>query len=128
MALEFSIYEATQLEELGTLTSLAGPKGRLRFTIKSLQSTGLLCVVVTKADGTSDTVTCSKAVTTAVRKALAAGTIPKQCLGAIANLMVLEGTNGGNYISAPASAAGVEEFTIDELKKVTISYEELVAF
>jgi len=131
MAFNFQKYESVTLEVLGTLAGLAGVGGKLRFTNKSYNGTGLLCVVIEKKDGTSDTATCSKVITAAVRKALAAGTSKKQALAAIVNLDIIEASNGGNYISAPMGEGGeIESFTIAELTKEakTFNYEELAAF
>lgn len=128
MAFNFKAYEGATLEQLGILSAIAGVGGSLRFTNKSLNGKGQLCVVITKKDGTSDTCTCSKAVTDTVRTAIEAGTSKKDVLGAIAKLAVIEATNGGNYVSAPMNSEGVESFTITELKAVKVTYEELQAF
>lgn len=129
MAFNFKVYENATLEVLGTLKSVAGTGGKLRFTNKSLNGTGQLCVVITKKDGLSDTVTCSKAVTAACRKALAGGEAKRDVLGAIINLDIIEASNGGNYVSAPMGEGGeIENFTIAELTKTEVTYEELVAF
>ena len=129
MAFNFQKYESAELTVLGTLVSVAGKGGKLRFTNKSLNSNGQLCVVIEKKDGTSDTATCSKTVTAAARKAFAAGQKKKDVLAAIRELDIIEATNGGNYISAPMGEGGeIESFTIEELNKVGVSFEELVAF
>lgn len=127
MAVAFAIYESATLEVVGSLEGLAGRGGALKFTNKSLNnSAGQLAVVITKKDGTSAVVTCSKAVTAGVRKALEAGTSKKTCLASISKLDIVEAPNGGNYISAPAGAQG-ESFTIEELKREAMNYEDLVA-
>lgn len=129
MAFNFQKYESATLEVLGTLASIAGKGGKLRFTNRSFNGNGQLCVVIEKKDGTSDTATCSKTVTAAARKALAAGQSKKDVLAAIKDLDIIEATNGGNYISAPMGEAGeIESFTIEQLTKVNVSFEELVAF
>lgn len=127
MAVEFKIYESATLEVVGSLEGLAGRGGALKFTNKSLNnSAGHLAVVITKKDGTSAVVTCSKAVTAGVRSALEQGISKKRCLASIARLDIVEAPNGGNYVSPPAGAQG-ESFTIEELKKEVMSYEDLVA-
>lgn len=129
MAFNFKTYESATLEVLGTLKTVAGKGGNLRFTNRSLNGTGQLCVVITKKDGTSDTVTCSKTVTKAARAALASGQKAKDVLAAILNLDIIEATNGGNYISAPMGEGGeIESFTIADLEKSELTFEELVAF
>ena len=128
MAFNFKVYEGVTLESLGTLAEVTGAGGSLRFTNRTLgDSSKSLCVIITRKDGTSDTVTCSKAVTAGVRNALASGKSKKECLSAIINLDIVEAPNGGNYISAPRSEGGVEVFTITELKRERVNYEELVA-
>lgn len=129
MAFNFQKYESVTLEVLGSLAGIAGKGGSLRFTKRSLAGTGMLCVVINKKDGTSDTATCSKVITAAARKALEAGQTSKQVLAAIKDLDIIEATNGGNYVSAPMGESGeLESFTIEELTKTKVSYEELVAF
>lgn len=128
MSVEFKIYESATLEVVGSLESLAGIGGKLRFTNKSMNnSKGQLAVVITKKDGTSAVVTCSKAVTAGVRKALENGTSAKVCLGSLVKLDIVEAPNGGNYVSAPMGEGGVEDFTITDLRKVAVNYEDLVA-
>ena len=126
MAVNFAVYESATLEVVGSLEGLAGRGGSLRFTNKSLAGNGQLAVVITRKDGTSGVATCSKAVTAGVRKALSDGVSKKQCLASISKLDIVEAPNGGNYVSAPAGAQG-ESFTIEELRKETMSYEDLVA-
>ena len=128
MAVAFAVYESATLEVVGSLESLAGAGGKLRFTNKSMNnSKGQLAVVITKKDGTSGVVTCSKAVTAGIRKALEAGISAKKCLASITKLDIVEAPNGGNYVSAPMGEGGVEDFTIAELKKEAVNYEDLVA-
>ena len=129
MAFNFKVYESPTLEVLGTLAGIAGKGGKLRFTNRSFNGKGQLCVVMERKDGLSDTVTCSKVVTSACRKALEAGQNKKQVLAAIKDLDIVEAPNGGNYISAPMGEAGeIESFTIEELTKSKVSYEELAGF
>jgi hypothetical protein len=129
MALNFQVYESATLEVLGTLKSVAGTGGKLRFTNKSMNANGSLCVVIEKKDGKSATATCSKVVSAAIRKALAAGKTKQEALAAIVDLDIVEAPNGGNYISAPRGEGGeVESFTIAALAKEVFSFEELVAF
>jgi len=129
MAFNFKKYESAELEVLGTLATIAGKGGKLRFTNRSWNGTGQLCIVIEKKDGTSDTCTCSKTVTTAIRKAVEAGQSKKDVLGAIVNLDIIEASNGGNYVSAPMGEGGeLESFTIGELASVDVTFEELIAF
>jgi hypothetical protein len=126
--LNFKKYEGVTLEVLGTLAALCGVGGKLRFTNRSMANPNRqLCVVITKKDGTSDTVTCSKIVTKAIRAALAAGTTKLEALGAIVDLNIIEATNGGNYISAPMGEGGeFEDFTIAEVKKQRLRLKTLL--
>lgn len=126
MAVAFAIYESATLEVVGSLEGLAGKGGALKFTNKSLNGNGQLAVVITRKDGTSAVVTCSKAVTAGIRSALEQGISKKRCLASIAKLDIVEAPNGGNYVSAPAGAQG-ESFTIEELKREAVNYEDLVA-
>ena len=131
MAFNFKDYGGVELEVLGTLASIAGKGGKLRFTNGSVNNTAKqLCVVIKKANGTSDTTTCSKTITKSCRAAFAAGLTKSRVLASLINLDIIEATNGGNYISAPMGEGGeIEEYTIDALKKEEpVTYEELVAF
>jgi len=131
MAFNFKKYEGVELEVLGTLASIAGTGGKLRFTNRSMNGTKQLCVVIKKKDGTSDTITCSKVITKACRNAFTAGLKKSAVLASIIDLDILEATNGGNYISAPMGEGGeIEEFTVASLKKEeeVVTYEELIAF
>jgi len=129
--LKFKVYESAELESIGTLATIGGAGSKFRFTNKSMQNTtGQLAVVVQKKDGTSATATCSKSLTAIIRKALGNGATAKQCLASIINLDIIEGENGGNYISRPkGEAIDLEDFTLAVLKaEPTASYEALVAF
>ena len=127
MAFNFKVYEGVTLESLGTLASVIGVGGSVRFTSTSVSDQAKrLCVVMTKADGTSDTVNCSAAVTKGLRAAFASGKTKRECLAAIINLEILE-TEKGNFISAPRGESGVESFTVSDLRKVRVNYEDLVA-
>ena len=128
MAIDFKVYVMTEREVLGTVNELAQAGGKLKFSQKSLNDKSKqLCVVIERKDGKSATVTCSKAVTAGLRAAMENGTSKKKCLASIMALEVVEAPNGGNYVSAPAGAQG-ESFTVAELKKESVSFEELVAF
>ena len=126
MAMNFVVYEST-ITTLGTVKELAGTKGSLKFTTKTINNPkAQLCVVFQRADGTSATAVCSKAVTAGIRSALEKGITKKKCLASLQGLSVVEAPNGGNYISAPAGAMG-ESFTIEELSTEMVNYEDLVA-
>lgn len=128
MAMNFGVYQS-KATVLGTVAELALAGGSLKFTHKTLVNPKkLLCVVILRKDGTSDTATCGETVTMAIRRALDKGMSKKQALASLAKLQVLEGNNGGNYISAPVGELG-EFYAIEELatEKSIIDWEEAVA-
>jgi len=95
--LEFKKYEATaSLTDLGTVAQNKGNKGTVQLIGKNLQNAAKrVAVIITNAKGESATVSCSKAVSDALRaKTLAVG----QLMG----LHILENEEGVPFISMPA--------------------------
>ena len=131
MGFNFKVYQSTTLNDLGTLAEIVGKKGKLRFAgAKNLNSDKRVSIVLIKADGTSDTVSCSAVVSTGVRKALADGTPKNKVLAVLAKLQVLEGETEIPYVCAPAGANGTEdEFTVEQLQAVkNVDYESIIAY
>ena len=127
--IKFEKYEATStLEDLGTLAKVIGTGGTLSLLPKNLRSTKRVVVIAKNKTGESAVISCSSGVSDSIRKAIGAGKSHKQVLGAISKLNVLENEEGVAYICAPAGeGVGLEEFTVADLKSVTVNYEELVA-
>ena len=128
---DFKVFEGVTLEDLGTLASIVGKGGKLRFAgAKNLNSDKRVSVVMLKADGTSDTVSCSGPVSIGVRKALESGTAKNKVLAALAKLSVLAGDSEIPFICAPLGAGGAEEeFTVEQLSALkNADYESVIAF
>ena len=128
--LDFSVYQGTELTDLGTLAQSAGVKGTLAFIEKNLLSNKRVVVVIKKKNGESATLSCSTGISASVRKAVENGLPKAKILGVLAKLHILEGESEIPYLCAPAGeGAGLEEFTVEALAKdTTASYEALIAF
>lgn len=138
MALEFKVYEGTTLTDLGTVAQLVGKRGQLAFIPKNLETMALnksgvrkaVSVVLLKADGTSESVPCSQAISVDIRRAIENGVKKGRLLAIISKLSILENAEGHNFICAPAGeSAGLETFAVEELaKEKAATYEDLLTF
>jgi hypothetical protein len=131
MALNFKMYErtSTELETIGTVATVIGKGGSLRFVPGTFTSGKRIAIILQNKKGESTVIACSKRVSEGLKSALDEGTSKKQMLSAISKLEVSEDEEGRNFIIAPVGSGGVEEaFTIEDLNKVTTSFEDLVAF
>ena len=129
MALEFKVYEQTStLENLGTLSALAGVKGKLAFINGNLNHpTKRVAVVMLNSKGESTTVTCSASVSASVRQGIKAGVTHEQALSALSELSVLEREDGAHYL-APEGSGSLNFFAVaDIVKKSTkLTYADLL--
>lgn len=124
--LEFKIYEREEdLTDLGTITSLLGPEGKIAIIPKNFKdATKRVALVLTKEDGTSAVVACSTAVSNGLRDK----TIT---LGNVVGFSILENEDGIPFISLPATnGAALQEHSLKSLKLTTyvpkpVSYEDL---
>ena len=129
MSLEFKVYERAEssLEDLGTLSALAGKGAKVAFIPSNLLSSMRVTVVVAKANGQSATVTCSANISASVRTALKDGTSKSAVLGVLSKLNVFEREDGAHYL-APQGSGQLDYYDIAAAAKEAITVEELVAF
>ena len=120
--LAFKKYEKTEsnLTELGTLKSLAGKGGKIAFLRKNfVDKTKRVALVVTKKDGTSTVIPCSKQVSDLVRN-------EEITINQLAGLQVVEGENKEgettHFIVLP-QGGGLQEFSADKLKDESFELE-----
>ena len=131
MALQFKMYEgtSTELETIGTVATVIGKGGSLRFVPGTFTSGKRIAIILLNKAKESTVIACSKRVTLTLQEALKNGSSKKQMLAAVSKLQVSEDEEGRNFIIAPLGTGGVEDsFTIEDLKKEAVSFEELVAF
>jgi len=130
--LEFKKYvrEENNLNSHGTVKALAGKGGSIGLIPKNMaDGSKRVVVIVGKKDGTSLPISCSAAVS----KALRAKTLT---VSQLAGLEVLEGDNKIPFISMPAgTGAAVKTVAIDNIKveavvavNTEIDIDELVSF
>ena len=106
--LTFEKREATTLENLGSLKTVVGKGGSMAFIPKNLADPNKrVAIVLTKKDGTSALVSCSDAVSKAIR----AKEITKE---QIAGLEIVQNDDGIAFVAMPQSAALVE-FKLDAI-------------
>lgn len=129
MALQFKKYEgtSTELETIGTVASTI-KGGTLKFVPGTFQSGKRIAIILLNKAGDSTVIACSKRVSQGLRDALANGVEKKSMLSAISNLEISEDEQGRNFIIAPQGSGGEEEFKVVDLQKVSVTYDELVAF
>ena len=126
---KFAKYEGNaNLNDLGTLKSIIGKGGTLKFSDKNFNSTRItekgtrvkVVVVAKKKDGTSALIPCSNTVSEHLRAAREKGAKKVQMLGWLAGLSIVENEEGLNFISMPAGEES-EGFSIDSLEVVETS-------
>jgi hypothetical protein len=131
MALQFKMYErtGTEIETIGTVATTIGKGGSLRFVPGTFTSGKRIAIILQNKKGESTVIACSKRVSESLKNALNEGTSKKDMLSAISKLEISEDEEGRNFIIAPVGVGGVEEtFAIEDLTKVTTSFEDLIAF
>jgi hypothetical protein len=130
MALQFKAYERGEsLETIGTVAAVVGKGGSLRFVPGTFTSGKRVAVILSRKDGTSTVIACSKRVSAGLHSAKETGTESKEMLAALVKLEVSEDAEGRNFIIAPVGTGGTEEaFVVEALTKVTTTFEDLVAF
>jgi hypothetical protein len=129
MAIQFKKYEstATDLEIVGTVSSVIGKGGTLKFVPNTFTSGKRLAIILLNKKGESTVLPCSTRVTNVTKDAKNKGASKKQMLAAISRLEVSEDEDGRNFIIAPRGSGGEEEsFVIEDLTKETVSYDDLM--
>lgn len=126
MALVYAKYERNEstLDSLGTVIDSVGKDGVISLIPKNFKDTSKRVVVVlTKKNGTSTAVTCSKQVSDGLRD-------QSITLGNVLGFEMLEGESGIPFISLPGG--GMIEFKVKDLKVQTyessaVDYENLIS-
>lgn len=119
MAVEFKKYAGseTTLSELGTLKEVAGKGGKIALIRKNFaDGSKRVAVLVTRKDGQSAIVACSKQVSDALRA-------KKMTIAQLVGLNVIENEEGHNFVSMPATGA-IQEFAVDGVKAAVVETEK----
>ncbi len=115
--IDFKEYEGT-LTDLGTVASQIGAKGTIKFVAKNFADPAKRVVVVVQNEaGQSAVISCSKALSAALRKSKEDGAKKEQVLAGLLDMKVMEGTEEVPFITMPAGDQ-TEGLTIAQLKKV----------
>lgn len=129
MALEFKKYEggSATLTDLGTVKAAAGKGGKIALIRKNFNdSAKRVAVLVTRKDGNSAVISCSKQVSESLRN-------KQMNIAQLAGLSIVENEEGINFISMPATGA-IQEFNVDKLTTETVEVkaeflpQELIAY
>lgn len=128
MSLTFTNYERAEstLTDLGTVLSIVGKDGGIGLIPKNFKdSAKRVVLVLTKKNGTSTTVSCSKAVSDGLRD-------KSITLGNVLGLNLLENEDGVAFVSMPATGAQLQNYSVKSLKLTeyipqAINYEELAS-
>ena len=127
--LNFQTYESNTLEDLGQVSKILGAKGSIRFSSdRNIASTKRITVILQLQDGQSVAIPCSSKVSDIARKALKDHS-EAEVLGVISSLHILETEDNKHFISPTGSGEGTPlkaSFTLAELKKSKVSWDELV--
>ncbi len=115
--IDFKKYEGT-LTDLGTVASQIGAKGTIKFIPKNfLNPDKRVVLVVQNGNGDSAAISCSKDLSTYLRKAKADGSTKEELLSGILDLNIMEGEEEVPFVTMPAGEQ-TEGMTIADLKKV----------
>ena len=119
---QFGKYEGNaNLSDLGTLKSIVGKGGTVKFSNKNFNNPNKRVVVIgAKKDGTSAVIACSDTVSRHLRTAKGKGATTVQMLGWLVGLSVLENENEQYFISMPAGELA-EGLNVDTLKSADIA-------
>ena len=122
MALQFKKYESANKTVLGTVASLVGKGGKLTFIPRNLaDESKQVVVILTLADGTSDSVVASKELSKRIRS-------KEVKLSQIANLNVTEEiSKAGEIINVINMPSTGELITVDVDANVP-AYEPVATF
>jgi hypothetical protein len=128
--IQFKKYESNTLEDLGSVATILGKKGSIRFSSdRNLNSSKRVTVILQLENGQSAAVPCSSKVSDIARKALEKHSEDK-VLAVISELHILETEDGKHFISPTGDGEGTplkSSFTLAELKKAkAVSWDELV--
>jgi len=134
MALNFKKYEREDRVELGTVASLAGKGGKIKFIPKNLADEGKrVAVIIEKANGDSDMVLCSEKLSEMVRSKevkishLIGFQVTEQLTrsGDMINVIVLPTVATGDLIEVAVGATKAVAF---ERTVEPVEHDDLIAF
>ena len=111
-------------ESVGTVAN--NFKGyRLRFTKANLASTKRVTLIAKDKDGEEWILPCTAPLSGQIRKALNNGKSQKEILAAVAKLDIMQDDEDKYFVFQPQGEQQ-EEFLVEDLKKITATYDELV--
>jgi len=126
MSVEFKTFARTGnvLATAGVVRDLVGKDGTLSIIPKNFKDdTKRVALILTKADGTSTMISCSKAVSDGLRN-------KSIKMSNVAGFEVLEGDSGISFISLPSGALvnfAVKDLTVENYVPSAVNFEELIA-
>lgn len=119
--IEFKKYEgAANLEDLGSLASQIGAKGKVKFSKPNFNSTKRVVVIAENDKGESAVVTCSNNLSTHLRKAKADGASKEELLAYVVDRNILQDEDNAPFITMPGGEV-TEGVSIAALKKVKVT-------
>lgn len=122
--LEFKSYQGSTLASEGRVIDLVGKKGTISLIPRNFKDESKRVVVIlTKEDGTSASVSCSKAVSEGLRN-------KTMKLEQLVGFNIVANEEGVPFIAAPSAGlvtVSVESLTIENFTPSVVSYEELIA-
>jgi hypothetical protein len=125
---QFTTFARTNsvLTTAGVVRDLVGTDGTLSIIPKNFKdSSKRVALVLTKADGTSAMISCSKAVSDGLRdKSIK--------MSNVASFEVLENEEGLSFICLPATGGALVNFAVKDLKlenyvPAAVNFEQLIA-
>lgn len=127
--IQFKKYESNTLEDLGSVATIIGKKGSIRFSSdRNLNSSKRVTVILQLENGQSAAIPCSSKVSDIARKALEDHS-EAEVLGVISGLHILETEDGRHFISPTGSGEGTplkESYKLADLKNAKLTWDELV--
>ena len=97
----------------------------LRFTKKNLASDKRVTLIAKDKTGEEFLLPCSEPLSGIIRKALSGGKSQRELLAVITKLDVYVREDGRYFVFQPEGDAA-EEFAVDDLKKASVSYDEML--
>lgn len=97
----------------------------LRFTKKNLASDRRVTLIAKDKDGKEWLLPCSEPLSGMIRKALSGGKSQRELLSIITKLDIYTDEDGKYFVFQPEGDAA-EEFMVDDLKKASVSYDEML--
>lgn len=97
----------------------------LRFTKNNLSSTKRVTLIAKDKKGEEFLLPCSTPLSGMIRKALSGGKSQREVLAIITKLDIYTDEDGKYFVFQPQGDAA-EEFMVDDLKKSSVTYDEMV--